>query len=140
MAQLEGMLTTLFHDPPSKGLVGRIRLWNVAVAVLVPILHQLLVAILPSHGWLGDAPLKANHFELVNSILRQARLGFLASRRAALQLEVRLVLVFALHFYPLAQIRALGDVAVPVNGLVFFEFFKSTFPASVLQKNRKIIS
>lgn len=138
VAELERVLAALLHDPTPKGLVRRVGLRHVAVAVLVAVLHELFVAILPTNRWLGHAPLEADRFELVNAVLRQAGLGLFARWSAALSLEVSFVLVFALHLDPFTEIRALWHVAVSMNGLVFFELFKPALPACVLPYEKKV--
>jgi len=130
--QLERMLAALLHHPATEWLVGWIRLGYVAVTVLVPVLDQLLVARFPSNGRFGHAPEKANTLQLCNALFRKARLGLFARGSITSFLEIRLVLVFALHLDPLAQIRRLRDVAMTIDRLVFLQLFKALLPTRII--------
>jgi hypothetical protein len=52
-SQFERLLASLRHDPETQGLVGRVGLRNVAIAVLLMVLLELFVLLLPAI-WLGS--------------------------------------------------------------------------------------
>jgi hypothetical protein len=60
----------LLHNPTTKGLVRRIVLWDVNVAIVeLAILQELVVAIVPACDGGCDTPLKLESVEFLDAIM-----------------------------------------------------------------------